>query len=198
MRGLIVTVVVLLVLGALAFFTLKGPYNNMVDMDENVNGAWSQVEDQYQRRHDLIGNLVETVKGYANKEESILVQVTEARAAAMAAMQSKGSDGGPDLAAIQQTQGRLSGAMRGMFGYTENYPDLKSSKLFSDLQAQLEGTENRISTARTRFNDETKAFNKVVRKFPNNMIAGMFGFEQREYFEAVEGSEQAPGVDFGE
>lgn len=195
MRGLFITLLVVIVLGGLAFFTLKGPYNNMVDLDETVNGAWSQVEDQYQRRHDLIGNLVETVKGYADKEESILVQVTEARAEAMAAMQ-RGSDGQPDIAAIQQTQGRLSGAMRGFFGYTENYPDLKSSQLFSDLQAQLEGTENRISTARSRFNDDVQAYNKVVRKFPNNMIAGMFGFDQRDYFEATEGADTVPEVKF--
>lgn len=197
MRGLLITLIGLAVIAAIAFFTLKTPYNNMVESDENVNGAWSQVEDQYQRRFDLIGNLVETVKGYANTEERILVQVTEARAAAMAAMQSTGSDGGPDIAAIQQTQGRLNTAMRGMFGYTENYPELKSDKLFSDLQAQLEGTENRISTARTRFNEQTQEHNKLVRKFPNNMIAGMFGFGEREYFESVAGSEQAPQVDFG-
>jgi LemA protein len=196
MRGLFITLLIVIVLGGLAFFALKGPYNNMVDLDETVNGSWSQVEDQYQRRHDLIGNLVETVKGYADKEESILVQVTEARAAAMAAMQQTGPNGGPDIAAIQQTQGRLSGAMRGMFGYTENYPDLKSSQLFSDLQAQLEGTENRISTARVRFNDEVQAYNKVVRKFPNNMIAGMFGFDQRDYFESTAGADTAPEVKF--
>lgn len=196
MRGLFITLIGIVVIAAIAFFTLKGPYNNMVDLDETVNGEWSQVEDQYQRRHDLIGNLVETVKGYANTEERILVQVTEARAAAMAAMQGTGPDGGPDIAAITQTQGRLSGAMRGMFGYTENYPELKSSQLFSDLQAQLEGTENRISTARVRFNDSVQAYNKVVRKFPNNMIAGMFDFNEREYFESVEGSETAPEVKF--
>ncbi|NNC82152.1 MAG: LemA family protein [Flavobacteriales bacterium] len=196
MRGLFITLLVLLVFGGLAFFALKGPYNNMVELDETVNGAWSQVEDQYQRRHDLIGNLVETVKGYAQTEERILVQVTEARAAAMAAMQSTGPDGGPDIAAIQQTQGRLSGAMRGFFGYTENYPELKSSQLFSDLQAQLEGTENRISTARSRFNDTVQSYNKLVRKFPNNLIAGMFGFEQREYFESTEGANTAPEVKF--
>jgi len=196
MKGLFITLLVLIGIGILAFFTLKGPYNKMVDMDETVNGSWSQVEDQYQRRHDLIGNLVETVKGYADKEESILVKVTEARAAAMAAMQQRGPDGGPDIAAVQQTQGRLSGAMRGMFGYTENYPDLKSSKLFSELQAQLEGTENRLSTARSRFNDEVQAYNKVVRKFPNNMIAGMFGFPERDYFESTEGADTAPEVKF--
>lgn len=195
MRGLLFTLIGVVVVAALAYFTLKPAYNSMVDSDETVNGAWSQVEDQYQRRHDLIGNLVETVKGYADKEESILVQVTEARAEAMAAMQ-RGSDGQPDIAAIQQTQGRLSGAMRGFFGYTENYPDLKSSQLFSDLQAQLEGTENRISTARSRFNDSVQDFNKLVRKFPNNLMASMFGFEQRDYFESTSGAEEAPQVKF--
>jgi len=196
MRGLLITIVGLLVIGALAFFMLKAPYNNMVELDEGVKGAWSQVEDQYQRRHDLIGNLVETVKGYADKEESILVQVTQARADAMKAMQSTGPDGGPDMAAIQQTQGRLGSAMRGMFGYTENYPELKSSELFKDLLAQLEGTENRISTARVRFNESVEGYNLVVRKFPNNMIASMFDFDEREYFESVAGSEVAPEVKF--
>lgn len=196
MRGILVTLLVIVVLAVIAFFTLKAPYNNMVHLDEGVKGAWSQVEDQYQRRHDLIGNLVETVKGYADKEESILVQVTQARAEAMKAMQSSGPDGGPDMAAIQQTQGRLGTAMRGMFGYTENYPELKSSELFKDLQAQLEGTENRISTARMRFNETVEIYNKDIRKFPNNMIAGMFGFDEREYFESVSGSEVAPEVKF--
>ena len=196
MRGLLITLIGIAVLAAIAFFTLKAPYNNMVDLDEGVKGAWSQVEDQYQRRHDLIGNLVETVKGYADKEESILVQVTQARAEAMKAMQGTGSNGGPDMAAIQQTQGKLTTAMRGMFGYTENYPELKSSELFKDLLAQLEGTENRISTARVRFNENVEGYNMVVRKFPNNMVAGIFGFDQREYFESVGGSEVAPEVKF--
>ncbi len=196
MRGLLITLGILVFIGILAYLGLKGPYNTMVEKDETVKGAWSQVEDQYQRRFDLVGNLVETVKGYADKEEKILVEVTQARAAAMAAMQSTTSDGQPDLAAIQQTQGRLSGAMRGMFGYTENYPELKSSQLFSDLQAQLEGTENRISTARSRFNDTVQDYNKLIRKFPNNMIAGMFDFDEKDYFESTDGAEKAPEVKF--
>lgn len=196
MRGLLITLGVVVGLLILGYFMFSGPYNEMVNENENVKGAWAQVEDQYQRRHDLIGNLVETVKGYADKEESILVQVTQARAAAMAAMQSTTSDGQPDIAAIQQTQSKLSGAMRGMFGYTENYPDLKSSQLFSDLQAQLEGTENRISTARSRFNDTVQVYNKLILGFPNNFIAGMFGFKERDYFKSVDGANTAPEVKF--
>ena len=196
MRGLLITLGVVVGLLILGYFMFSGPYNEMVNENENVKGAWAQVEDQYQRRHDLIGNLVETVKGYADKEESILVQVTQARGAAMAAMQSTTSDGQPDIAAIQQTQSKLSGAMRGMFGYTENYPDLKSSQLFSDLQAQLEGTENRISTARSRFNDTVQVYNKLILGFPNNFIAGMFGFKERDYFKSVDGANTAPEVKF--
>jgi LemA protein len=195
MRGLFITLIILAVIGVGVFFGYKSFQNKAVALDENVKSSWSKVEVQYQRRNDLIGNLVETVKGYAQTEEKILVQVTEARAAAMAAMQ-RGPGEEPNIAAIQQTQGRLSGAMRGMFGYTENYPDLKSSTLFSDLQAQLESTENRIATERGRFTDVLVPYNNYVREFPRNLLAKMAGFEEIDYFESVEGAETAPEVKF--
>ncbi len=169
-------------------------YNGLMRTSEGVDGAWSQVENQYQRRFDLIDNLVATVKGYADFEKETLLGVTEARARAMGAMAS--SDGGRNLEGVQAADKSYGVAMGRFFGYTENYPDLKASKNFLELQAQLEGTENRIATERQRFNDVVKDYNTRLKTFPSNIIAGIAGLEKRDYFDSTAGAEVAPKVSF--
>ncbi|MCH2198746.1 MAG: LemA family protein [Flavobacteriales bacterium] len=171
-------------------------YNSIVTKQESVDEAWANVETAYQRRFDLIPNLVETVKGYADFEKSTLIGVTEARAAAMGAMRAAGENG--KLGEFQAANNNLGVAMGRFFGYTENYPDLKANRNFLELQAQLEGTENRISTARTRYNKTVKEFNSKIKRFPGMLFAGMAGAEEREYFEAAEGTDAAPSVNFSE
>lgn len=188
--------IVPLALVAIVAMSAMGSYNGLVSLDEEVDGQWANVETQYQRRFDLIPNLVATVKGVAEFEQETLTAVTEARASAFNAMQAVGNGTG-SIADFQQSNMVLGRAMNGMLGYTERYPELKANQNFSDLQAQLEGTENRIAVARKDFNASVKAYNGKVRRFPGALWAGMFGFDQREYFESVEGSEAAPTVDFG-
>ena len=168
-------------------------YNSLVSSDNSADKTWANVETEYQRRFDLIDNLVETVKGYADFEKETLIKVTEARSAAFGAMKSVDENG---IEQFQIANNRMVGAMRGMLGYSEKYPDLKANKNFLELQAQLEGTENRIGIARERYNDAVEAHNNKVEKFPANMYAGMFGFSEREMFESVEGSDVAPKVKF--
>ena len=177
-------------------YSAMGSYNGFVSLDEDVDGQWANVETQYQRRFDLIPNLVATVKGVAEFEQETLTAVTEARASAFNAMQAVG-DGSGSIADFQQSNLVLGRAMNGLLGYSERYPELKANQNFSDLQAQLEGTENRIAVARKDFNASVKAYNGKVRRFPGSVWAGMFGFDQRDYFESVEGSEAAPTVNFG-
>ena len=177
-------------------YSAMGSYNGFVSLDEDVDGQWANVETQYQRRFDLIPNLVATVKGVAEFEQETLTAVTEARASAFNAMQAVG-DGSGSIADFQQSNLVLGRAMNGLLGYSERYPELKANQNFSDLQAQLEGTENRIAVARKDFNASVKAYNGKVRRFPGSVWAGMFGFDQRDYFESVEGSEAAPTVEFG-
>jgi LemA protein len=187
--GIIIPLAIVLLLALLA----GGSYNGFVNADENVAQAWGNVETEYQRRFDLIDNLVETVKGYADFEKSTLVEVTQARAAAFGAMKSVDENG---VEQFQAAQNRLGVAMRGMLGYSEQYPDLKANKNFLELQAQLEGTENRIAIARERYNEATTTYNKKVRKFPGNLVAGMMGFEKKEVFSSSDGAETAPKVNF--
>ena len=188
--------VVPLALIAIVGYSAMGSYNGFVSLDEDVDGQWANVETQYQRRFDLIPNLVATVKGVAEFEQETLTAVTEARASAFNAMQAVG-EGTGSIADFQQSNMVLGRAMNGLLGYSERYPELKANQNFSDLQAQLEGTENRIAVARKDFNASVKAYNGKVRRFPGSLWAGMFGFEQRDYFESVAGSEAAPTVDFG-
>ena len=168
----------------------------MVVSDENVQAAWSQVENVYQRRADLIPNLVATVKGYAAHEAQTLENVVAARAKATQVTVDP-SDLTPEaLAKYNAAQGELSAALGKLLMITENYPDLKANQNFLELQAQLEGTENRITTERMKFNDTAKSYNTLIRTFPNNILASVFNFEKKGYFEAQAGAETAPKVEF--
>lgn len=194
-KGLIALIVIIVVVIALVGW-VKNAYNGMVTQEEAVESAWSQVENVYQRRADLIPNLVATVKGYAEHEQETLEQVISARAKATQTTVDPSSLDSEAMKAFQQSQGELSSALGRLLMITENYPDLKANENFLDLQAQLEGTENRITVERQKFNSTAKEYNTAIRKFPNNLLAGMFGFERKPYFEAAEGAEVAPKVEF--
>jgi LemA protein len=188
----------IVVLGVLAIIVLwiANVYNGLVAGEEQVESAWAQVENQYQRRADLVPNLVATVKGYAEHEKETLDNVVSARARATQITIDPANATPEQLAAYQAAQGELSQALGKLLAIAENYPDLKANENFRDLQQQLEGTENRITVARQLFNDDARAFNTKVRRFPNNIIANMFGFEKKPYFEAEEGANKAPEVAF--
>ena len=188
-------IIIVAVVAIIAIWAVSG-YNSLVGMDENVSNQWANVETQYQRRADLIPNLVNTVKGYAAHEKETLEGVIAARSQATQ-IKVDPTDLTPEkLAEYQKAQGQLATALGKLLAITENYPDLKANQNFLELQAQLEGTENRINVARKNFNDEAKAYNTTIRRFPKNILAGMFGFDKRAYFEAAEGAEQAPQVQF--
>ena len=171
-------------------------YNGIVEMDENVNNQWANVETQYQRRTDLIPNLVSTVKGYAAHEKSTLEAVMQARSQATQVKIDPANCTPEQLAAYQKAQGDVTTALGKLLAITENYPQLKANENFMELQSQLEGTENRITVARRDFNAAAKEYNTVIRKFPKNIIAAMGGFEKHNYFEAEAGAEKAPKVEF--
>ena len=187
---IIIAVVAIIVIWAVSM------YNGLVTMDESVNSQWANVETQYQRRADLIPNLVNTVKGYASHEKETLEGVVEARSKATQ-MQVNANDLTPEkLAEYQKAQGAVTSALGKLLAITENYPDLKANQNFLELQAQLEGTENRINVARTNFNNAAQAYNTAIRRFPKSLFASMFGFDKHAYFEAAEGTETAPTVSF--
>ncbi|MCD8193216.1 MAG: LemA family protein [Tannerellaceae bacterium] len=191
--------IVLAVIAVIIFASIgwvKGIYNNMVTQDENVKTAWSQVENQYQRRMDLIPNLVNTVKGYATHEQQTLEGVINARANATRVNINVDDLDEESLRRFQAAQGELSSALSRLLAVAEQYPDLKANQNFLELQAQLEGTENRISVERKRYNETAQQYNTYIRSFPNNMLAGMFGFHQKAYFAAETGAERAPVVEF--
>lgn len=171
-------------------------YNTMTEKEEAVNKAWSNVENQYQRRSDLIPNLVNTVKGYAQHEQNTLTAVLEARSKATQITVNADDLTPEKLKEYQQAQGQVTSALGKLLAITEAYPDLKANENFKELQAQLEGTENRISVERRNFNEVVGDYNTYIRKFPQNIVAGIFGFEKRAYFEAEAGSEKAPKVEF--
>ncbi len=177
------------------FFSSCG-YNSMVDLDEKVQSQWAQVQNVYQRRADLIPNLVNTVKGYANFEKDVLTSVTEARAKATSVNVDASKLTPEAIQQFQQAQGGLSSALSKLLVTVEKYPDLKANQNFLELQAQLEGTENRITVERQRFNEVTQEYNSTIRRFPSNLTASMFGFEKKGYFEAEKGTEKAPKVEF--
>lgn len=194
-KGLIIVaaiaaVVLLMILGGVS------SYNSMVDHEEGVNKAWSNVENQYQRRSDLIPNLVNTVKGYAKHEQGTLEGVIAARASATQIKVDPANLTEESLQKYQKAQGAVGSALGKLLMLTENYPDLKANQNFIELQAQLEGTENRIAVERGRFNEITKEYNAFIRKFPKNIVAGMCGFNKKAYFEAEAGTEKAPKVEF--
>ena len=194
-KTLLVVGIILLVLVGIIGWGVN-VYNGLVSMDEGVNNAWANVETQYQRRADLIPNLVNTVKGYATHERETLEGVTAARSKATQITVDPANLTPEKMAEYQQAQGEISAALGKLLAITENYPDLKANQNFQELQAQLEGTENRITVARKNFNDIARTFNTAIRKFPKNIIANMSGFEKRAYFEAAAGAEKAPGVEF--
>ena len=194
-KGLITLIVVGVVLLG-GFIWIKNAYNNMVVSDENVQAAWAQVENVYQRRADLIPNLVSTVKGYAEHESETLESVVSARAKATQVTVDPTDITPEAISQFNAAQGELSTALGRLLLIQENYPDLKANQNFLELQAQLEGTENRIATERMKFNEAAKAFNTGIRKFPDNIIASMFGFEKKAYFEAQAGTETAAKVEF--
>ena len=171
-------------------------YNTMTEREEQVDKAWSNVQNQYQRRSDLIPNLVNTVKGYASHEEGTLQAVVEARSKATQITVNANDMTPEKLKAYQAAQGEIGSALGKLLAITEAYPDLKANENFKELQAQLEGTENRISVERRNFNEAVQSYNTYIRKFPQNIFAGMFGFEKRPYFEADANAQQAPSVQF--
>lgn len=194
-KGLIAIIVIgAILLGG--FIWVKNTYNQMVVSDENVQAAWSQVENVYQRRADLIPNLVSTVKGYAAHESETLEGVVNARAKATQVTVDAENLTPEQLQKFNEAQGELSSALGRLLAVTEAYPDLKANENFLELQAQLEGTENRIATERMKFNETAKEYNTLIRKFPKNIIASVFGFEKKPYFEAQEGADKAPAVQF--
>ncbi|CCZ07196.1 MULTISPECIES: LemA family protein [Culturomica] len=194
-KGYIVLIVIIVAILAI-FFWFKGTYNGMVKMSEAVSAQWSNVENQYQRRIDLIPNLVNTVKGYASHEEQTLIDVVNARAQATKTQINFDQLDEATLQKLNRTQGELSSALSRLMAISESYPDLKANQNFMELQAQLEGTENRIAVERRKFNESVRNYNADIRQFPKNIIAGMFGFTPKPYFEANEGAEQAPKVEF--
>ncbi|GAA3345104.1 LemA family protein [Lysinibacillus sp. FSL M8-0216] len=181
--GIIVIILIVLAL------VLIPKYNSLVTAEENVDSKWAQVENQLQRRYDLIPNLVESVKGYANHEQQIIADITNARA-------QMGNANTPEQQAVANDA--LSGALSRLLVVVENYPNLKADANFRQLMDELAGTENRLAVAREDYNNEVQQFNKHVKRFPGNLMAGMFGFEQKEYFKAAAGAEQAPSIDFSQ
>ncbi|MBP1612675.1 MAG: LemA family protein [Bacteroidetes bacterium] len=188
-------IIIIAVVAVIAIWATSA-YNGLVSMEENVSNQWANVETQYQRRSDLIPNLVNTVKGYASHEKETLEGVIAARSQATQMKVDPSNLTPESLAKYQKAQGEIGAALGKLLAITENYPDLKANQNFLELQAQLEGTENRINVARKNFNDSAKEYNTAIRKFPKNIFAGMFGFEKRPYFEAEEGAEKAPKVEF--
>lgn len=189
------TIIIIVAIVAIVGYCMSS-YNTLVGQDEAVGTAWSNVENQYQRRVDLIPNLVNTVKGYASHEKETFEAVVSARAKATQTTVDIDDLTPEKIAAYQKAQGELGSALGRLLAITENYPELKANENFKELQAQLEGTENRISTERHKFNEVAKTYNTSIRRFPKNIIASMFGFEKRPYFEAQEGAEKAPEVKF--
>ena len=191
---IIIGVILITVFIIYRFFA--GSYNNMVNYDETVITAWSNVENVYQRRSDLIPNLVSTVKGYAAHEKETLSEVIEARAKATSINIDAGNLNAAAIQQFQQAQTGLSSALSKLMVVVERYPDLKANQNFLELQAQLEGTENRIAVERRKFNESVKVYNKYIRSFPQKMVAGMYGFERKVQFKADEGADKVPEVKF--
>ncbi len=192
----LVTILIIVAVVLVIYLWFKSGYNAMVEKQETVSAQWAQVENVYQRRADLIPNLVATVKGYAQHEQGTLTAVIEARAKATSVTIDPTNLDPDDIAQFQAAQDQLSGALSRLLVSVEAYPDLKANENFMALQAQLEGTENRITVERQKFNEKAMDYNQYIRKFPRNIIAGMFDFEKVGYFKAQAGAETAPKVEF--
>ena len=195
-KGCLIAIVAAVAIVLACFGWVKSTYNGFVQQQEGVEAAWAQVENVYQRRADLIPNLVATVKGYAKHEQETLDKVVSARAKATQITVDPTNLTAESLKKYQEAQGELGSALGKLLAITENYPDLKANENFLQLQAQLEGTENRITVERKTFNEVAQTYNSAIRQFPGNILAGMFGFERRPYFEAESGAEKAPKVEF--
>jgi len=196
MKKTLIIIAVIVVIIFMIYGMFKSKYNTMVQNGEQVDAQWAQVESVYQRRADLIPNLVNTVKGYAAHEQEVLTGVIEARAKATSVNLNAENLTEANMKAFQQAQEGLSSALSRLMVVVERYPDLKANQNFLELQAQLEGTENRITVERQKFNETTRVYNTYIKSFPQNMLAGMFGFAQKPYFQAAAGSEVAPKVEF--
>lgn len=192
----IVTIVIIAAIVLAIYLWFKSGFNSMVEKQEEVQSQWAQVENVYQRRMDLIPNLVATVKGYAEHEQSTLTAVIEARSKATGVTIDPSNITPEQLAQFQEAQDQLSGALSRLLVSIERYPELKANENFLALQSQLEGTENRITVERQKFNEKAKEYNQYIRKFPRNIIAGMFDFEKVGYFQAKAGADVAPKVEF--
>ena len=188
-KTLLIVAIIIFLLILVPFFYLKGTYNSFVNLDEDIKGAWAQVENQLQRRYDLIPNLVETVKGYAAHEKAVFIQVTEARSKVA---------GAGNISDKISANNSLSSALSRLLVVVERYPELKANVNFIRLQDELAGTENRIAVERRRYNEKVIEFNKVIRNFPKNILAGVFGFEEAAYFEVPQEKQEAPQVKFRE
>jgi LemA protein len=195
-KGCLITLAVIVIVAIMIFAWGSRVYNGMVTMQEAVTSQWGNVETQYQRRADLIPNFVNTVKGAANFEQTTLTQVIEARAKATSVKIDPTNMTPEALQQFQSAQGELSNALGRLMVVVEKYPELRATQNFRDLQVELEGTENRISVERRKFNEVAQSYNIYIRRFPQNFLAGMFGFQSKPYFEAMEGAEKAPQVTF--
>lgn len=196
MKKWLIPVGIIVVLGFIIYSMTAGFYNNAIELKNNAETAWSNVESSYQRRNDLIGSLVKTVQGAADFERSTLTEVIEARAKATSINVDADNLSPAQLQQFQEAQSQVSSALSRLLVTVERYPQLTATQSFRDLQAQLEGTENRINVARNRYNEAVNAFNTKIQKFPNNLFAGMFGFEKMTRFQADAGAENAPEVEF--
>jgi LemA protein len=196
MRNTIIVIGVILVLGLFIVFPMIGSYNKLVKLDQEVKSSWAQVENVYQRRLNLIPNLVSTVKGEANFEKSTLVEVQNARSKATQVTIDPTNMTEQNMAQFQAAQGQVSSALGRLMVSVENYPQLKANQAFRDLSSQLEGSENRITTEIRRFNEVTTGYNNKVLSFPSNIMAGWFGFKEKPYFKADEGAAKVPTVEF--
>ena len=191
-----IIIIVIAVIALFFYSSIKGTYNKMVAMDEAVVSQWAQVENVYQRRADLIPNLVNTVKGYAAHEQETLMGVIEARSKATSTTIDASNLNAASIQAFQQAQSGLSSALSKLMVVVERYPDLKANQNFLELQAQLEGTENRITVERQKFNNSAQGFNTYIKQFPKNIYANIFDFEEKAYFKAQENANEAPKVEF--
>ncbi len=196
MKKSVIAIIVVVLILLIGYFFSKSSYNAMVAQEEGVSSQWAQVQNAYQRRADLIPNLVATVKGYATHEQQTLTEVVEARAKATQMQVNADQLTEENIKKYQEAQGQLGSALGRLMMITENYPDLKANRNFIQLQDELTGTENRISTERNKFNERVKDYNTTIRMFPKNIFAGLFGFQKKAYFEADQTAQTPPKVDF--